>query len=249
MIHINRKNDNPELLDTMLDTLLMGFTWLLRNTWTLFLRLLKLRSPVLIFLLTVLLALNIYFILTLLSSQSSKPPRLHRYNHGFNTLNHPGLNMADRTMLGHDAYKYNGENDKNIGAAQFEEITAEKYSNKCIILRPKRSSMTSNDEYETPFKIYIYDSMPAALNSYLSHCVSKYKSSACFRSDHCGFGPETGTNDNGLLMHGTWQFNLEVILHHKLLARFGLTFLSILKRYIDGRVTISCTISAQIFFI
>ena len=227
MITTRKQDDNTELVD-MLEVLLMSSSWLLRKIWTLFLRLCKLRSPVLILVLSTLLSLNFYFILTLLSSQRSGPPKIHRYNnHGSNRLN-----VADRAMLGNDAYTYN-HNDNNNGVEQLKVYTAEKYSNKCIILGRKSGSIRSNLKHETPFKIYIYDDMPAALNSHLSHCVTKSLSAACFRSDYCGFGPETGTNDNGLLIHGTWQFNLEVILHHKLLERFGCMFFIQLKRYVQ----------------
>ena len=186
---------------------------LLRNVMYLFLRCFRPRRLLLTVTLTTILILNAYFILSLLNSQRAAPAGVRRYNHGSNRYNH-GLNAADRVMLGEDDYSY--MKDTN-GATQFKKFSAEKYSNKCTILKPSADSIINQLSTEkTPFKIYIYD-LPPELNSRLSSCVTKFQTAACYRSDYCGFGPVTGTNIHGLTIHGTWQFNLEVILHHQLL--------------------------------
>ena len=160
----------------------------------------RLRRALLTTTLTTLLLLNTYFILSLLSytpqrSPRSNRPNLLKYNHGLN---------KDHVMTRNEYSHING-------ATHFQRFTAEQYSNKCEILRPESSTFSKQ---QTPFKIYIYD-LPPELNTDLSHCVTKYKSAACFRADYCGFGPITSTY-SGLSIHGTWQFNLEVILHHVL---------------------------------
>ena len=191
---------------------LLPINGLLRNVMYLLLRCFRQRRLVLTVTLTTILILNAYFILSLLNSQRVPPTRVNRYNHGSNRYNH-GLNAADRVMLGDDDYSY--ARDTN-GATQFETFPAEKYSNKCTILKPSTDSINQPQTQKTPFKIYIYD-LPPELNSRLSSCVAKIQTTACYRSDYCGFGPVIGTNIHGLTIHGTWQFNLEVIVHHQLL--------------------------------
>ena len=65
------------------------------------------------------------------------------------------------------------------------------------------------------FKIYIYK-LPAELNEGLEKCVSKRFSDPCFNTGHGGLG-EYMYSESGLEIHRTWQFSLEVILHHRLL--------------------------------
>lgn len=75
-----------------------------------------------------------------------------------------------------------------------------------------------------PFKIYVYD-LPPALNADLLECVDREFPDGCFDTSNQGFGSSFMDEDDeerpfyqGLSVHNTWQFSLEVILHHKLLS-------------------------------
>ena len=68
-----------------------------------------------------------------------------------------------------------------------------------------------------PFRIYVYD-LPAEFNAHLVSCVNrKYYGESCFNTAFCGAGVRLGNETAHLYVHDTWQFSLELLLHHKLL--------------------------------
>lgn len=210
--------------------LLRAVTWVMMST-LLVLRYCLRSRPRLTTIIATLFLLNFYFILLLVRSKSRAAPPYNKLQpvkvpRGLSPKNHRGSNArhgfnlpqqshnlnADRMMLGEDFTHFNLNDDTAQSA--LEKLSYHKFSDKCEILQPQGySSFDSN--VQTPFRIYIYD-LPAALNTHLTQCVTKYKSASCFRGDYCGFGPVTG-GETGITVHGTWQFNLEVLLHHVLL--------------------------------
>lgn len=159
--------------------------------------------------LVTLLVLHVYFILSLLSYKPQGKKlrgKAHEQQLRFRNTS-VGWN---NDPLDHD---YDVLNSRRATHHHLQAVNFTMYSKNCQVLAPKLSIQT---EWNTPFKIFIYD-LPGGLNSRLLECVSKFaKTEACFRADYCGYGPQL-SEDQGLFLHGTWQFNLEVIIHHKLL--------------------------------
>ena len=72
----------------------------------------------------------------------------------------------------------------------------------------------NKNKYTSPkFKFFIYD-LPPTFNLDLQDCVSRPDPSINAR--HCGTGNQMYTTKN-MTAYDTWQFALEVILHHKLM--------------------------------
>ena len=185
--------------------------------------------------------LNGYFILSLLSSRSHDPhdtPRVHKRSHGWGRVHdndyHDGSNSRHGFKFGHPKqnHQHHGSRIRNARAdhmmmgydvmqdavqqngVQYEWQNFTKFSKRCQILKPQLNRNKATI-LRTPFRIYVYD-LPAEFNTQLARCVSQAHTAACYRADYCGFGPVTST-ERGISVHGTWQFNLEVILHHVML--------------------------------
>ena len=103
--------------------------------------------------------------------------------------------------------------DKSTANMAFNKFTAN-----CTV-RVKK-----NPNLDTPFKIYIL-SLPSRFNSELLTCLDKVFYDGCFKTSHCGMGPEMYSEHGGdFTARDTWQFSLEVIIHHKLLLSPYRTF-------------------------
>lgn len=96
--------------------------------------------------------------------------------------------------------------------------TFDKFSLQCEVIRTNTAFNIKNSSF--PFRIYVYD-LPAELNVDLARCVNGKQ--PCFDTSYCGNGQRLG-NDSDLHIYSTWQFSLEVIIHHKMLLSAHRTF-------------------------
>ena len=79
-------------------------------------------------------------------------------------------------------------------------------SDNCIAMKYKEQNV------KTAYKIYIYE-LAENFNVRLAMCMSS------IRTDSCGFGIpfESKYDFPGIAFHATWQFSLDIIIHHKLM--------------------------------
>ena len=102
----------------------------------------------------------------------------------------------------------------------------QEFTNQCFM--PNNGSMQSPIKQQIVIhrpRIYIYN-IQATFNMDIVKCLqNKDPGHDCYTTDLCGFGPQqpdvlTGLDSSSLdlMVHRTWQFSLELIIHQKLLA-------------------------------
>ncbi len=120
--------------------------------------------------------------------------------------------LYSQSLLEHDKHLQQPANstlnDNTVIPPQQPDIY-ETFSKHCEVLTLKVPQSET-----PPFKVFVYD-LPAKYNIDLVKCVHE-KDGACFKTDSCGMGNHLYDEEN-LAIHNTWQFSLELVLHHKLL--------------------------------
>lgn len=94
------------------------------------------------------------------------------------------------------------KNSESLPDHQIVQI--ESGSNKC------EAAIYYNQTWQAPYKLYIYE-LPAEFN------VNLIRYMHLPELDNCGFGPIMYEERGDVSYHNTWQFALDVILHHKLM--------------------------------
>ena len=118
----------------------------------------------------------------------------------------PERNM--KTSDESDVYTYDESSHKSV------RKPLGNYSKSCTVM-----ASVIGAKPKAPFKIYVYD-LPPEWNTDVVQCLAKYP---CYNTDHCGMGPYIASNAE-LNIYNTWQFSLEVVLHHKFLASYYRTY-------------------------
>ncbi|XP_062582337.1 uncharacterized protein LOC134244078 [Saccostrea cucullata] len=76
------------------------------------------------------------------------------------------------------------------------------------------SKATISSNFQTPFKIYIYE-LPPKFNTDIQTGLT-HKHPECYSFEYCGSGDRLFAIEQGVHVHDSHQFSLEVLIHHQL---------------------------------